>query len=595
MKKLTLFLIAVMVAILVLVTTGLESASAQQLLVEAESFKEKGGWEIDPQFVEQMGSPYLLAHGLGKPVAEASASIRFPATGTYLVWVRTMNWVPGNWKAPGRFKLEINGKELESELGTLDGWNWQYAGIADISNLEANLRLHDLTGFDGRCDAIYFNTKNIPPPSDNEMLASWRKKMEQGLQKITATENFDFIIVGGGIAGCAAAMAAAGQGLHVALIHDRPILGGNASSEIRVHTEGITGFSDSILSMLNTQHWPNGSPLSKEDDIKRHSNIEKNKNIRLYLNYKAFSVTTRRNTIVSVDARHTSSGEIIRFKAPYFADCTGDGWIGYWAGAEYMYGREDSTKFNESWEKHGQLWSPAKADSRVMGASVLWRSRSAETAVPFPEVPWAMDIAKDYVAVNGEWQWEFSDDKLHQIRDAEKIRDHLLRAVYGTFYNAKKEAFNSHLELEWVGYLTGKRESRRLVGDHIYTFNDIKSGIKFPDAVAIEKRAVDVHYQRILENPEMVDFLSEANYYKTDNYYIPYRSLYSKNISNLFMAGRCFSASHVGLGGPRVMNTTGQMGVAVGYAAFLCTKYLTDPRGVYKNHISELQKLIGVQ
>ncbi len=587
MKRLTLFLIIVVV--------GCKSASFHQLLVEAESFTDIGGWVSDAQFVEQMGSPYLLAHGLSRPVENAMTTVEFPSAGSYHVWVRTMNWVPGNWKAPGRFKLEVNGNVLESEQGTLDGWNWQYAGQADINTLNANLALRDLTGFDGRCDAIYFTTKNIPPPSEAEKLASWRKKMERDSQKITTTENFDFVIVGGGIAGCAAAMAAAGRGMHVALIHDRPILGGNASSEIRVHTEGITGFSDSILSMLNTQHWPNGSPLAKDDDIKRHSNIEKNPNIRLFLDYKAFSVKTRGNTIVSVDARQTSSGEIVRLKAPWFADCTGDGWIGYWAGAEIMYGREDSAKFNENWEKHGQLWSPAKADNRLMGASLLWRSRSADIPVPFPEVPWAMDIAKNYAAINGEWQWEYSDDNLHQIDDAEKIRDHLLRAVYGSFYNAKKEAKNSHLELEWVGYLTGKRESRRLVGDHIYTFNDIKSGVKFPDAVAVEKRAVDVHYQRNLEDPEIVDYISEALYYKTDSYYIPYRSLYSKNISNLFMAGRCFSASHVGLGGPRVMNTTGQMGVAVGYAASLCHKYRMNPRGVYKTHITELQTLIGVK
>ncbi len=587
MKKLTLFLIIAL--------CGCKSASFHQLLVEAESFTEKGGWVTDAQFVEQMGSPYLLAHGLGKPVENAMTTVEFPSAGSYHVWVRTMNWVPGNWKAPGRFKLDVNGSVLESEQGTLDGWNWQYAGQAEINTLNTNLALRDLTGFDGRCDALYFTTRNIPPPSEAKKLATWRKKMERGSQKITSTENFDFVIVGGGIAGCAAAMAAAGRGMHVALIHDRPILGGNASSEIRVHTEGITGFSDSILSMLNTQHWPNGSPLAIDDDFKRHSNIEKNPNIRLYLDYKAFSVKTRGNTIVSVDARQTSSGEIIRIKAPWFADCTGDGWIGYWAGAETMYGREDSTKFNESWEKHGQLWSPAKADNRVMGASLLWRSRSADTPVPFPEVPWAMDVAKEHAAVNGEWQWEYSDDNLHQIDDAEKIRDHLLRAVYGSFSNAKKEAKNSHLELEWVGYLTGKRESRRLVGDHIYTFNDIKSGVKFPDAVAIEKRAVDVHYQRKLEDPGLVDFISEALYYKTDSYYIPYRSLYSKNISNLFMAGRCFSASHIGLGGPRVMNTTGQMGVAVGYAASLCHKYRTNPRGVYKTHITELQTLIGVK
>jgi hypothetical protein len=116
---------------------------------------------------------------------------------------------------------------------------------------------------------------------------------------------------------------------------------------------------------------------------------------------------------------------------------------------------------------------------------------------------------------------------------------------------------------------------------------------EFPDAVAMEKRSVDVHYQQILTDSTKPDFLSEALYYKVDHYYIPYRSLYSKNIKNLLMAGRCFSCSHVGLGGPRVMNTTGQMGVAVGYAASLCKKYNTTPRGVYENHISELQKLIS--
>jgi len=117
----------------------------------------------------------------------------------------------------------------------------------------------------------------------------------------------------------------------------------------------------------------------------------------------------------------------------------------------------------------------------------------------------------------------------------------------------------------------------------------------FPDAVAMETRTVDVHYQQIEADSTMPDFLSEALYYKVDHYYIPYRSLYSKNIGNLFMAGRCFSCSHVGLGGPRVMHTTGQMGVAVGYDASLCKKHNTGPRGIYENHIGELRELIGIE
>jgi len=109
---------------------------------------------------------------------------------------------------------------------------------------------------------------------------------------------------------------------------------------------------------------------------------------------------------------------------------------------------------------------------------------------------------------------------------------------------------------------------------------------------ALSLAAMLLAYQQNLKDPSQPDFLSEALFYKVDRYYIPYRCLYSKNIKNLFMAGRCFSTSHVGLGGPRVMNTTGQMGVAVGYAASLCKKYNTSPRGIYEKHIGELKNLI---
>jgi hypothetical protein len=169
----------------------------------------------------------------------------------------------------------------------------------------------------------------------------------------------------------------------------------------------------------------------------------------------------------------------------------------------------------------------------------------------------------------------------------------MLKAIYGSFYNAKKKQENKNIALEWTSYLVGKRESRRLVGDYIYTFNDEKNMKEFSDAVVMEKREIDVHYQQNQKDSTQPDFLAEALYYKVDHYYVPYRSLYSKNIKNLLMAGRCFSCSHIGLGGPRVMNTTGQMGVAVGYAASLCKKYNTNPRGIYFSHIDELKNLIA--
>jgi hypothetical protein len=259
-----------------------------------------------------------------------------------------------------------------------------------------------------------------------------------------------------------------------------------------------------------------------------------------------------------------------------------------------MYGREDSSKYNENWDQHKELWSPANSDNRVMGSSVLWRTVDKGSPVVFPEVPWAMETANEYAATEGTWKWEYSDSEKNQIENGEEIRDHMLKAIYGSFYNAKKKPENANLALEWTSYLLGKRESRRLIGDYIYTFQDEKTMREFPDAVAMEERDVDVHYQQKLKDPSQPDFLSEALFYKVDHYYIPYRTLYSKNINNLLMAGRCFSTSHVGLGGPRVMNTTGQMGVAVGYAASLCKKYNTNPRGVYEKHIGELRKLIGI-
>ena len=565
----------------------------QEIYIEAESFTEKGEWVVDPQFIFQMGSPYLLAHGLGKPVGDAFTEVTVPSDGKYYVWVRTINWAPGKWDAPGRFRISVNGRELKKDLGTEEGWNWQYAGDARMNTRQNIVKIHDLTGFEGRCDAIYFSTVKTPPPSGLGELESFRKAIINEPDAPPATESFDLVIVGGGIAGCAASIAAAEQGLNVALIHDRPVLGGNASSEIRVHTEGITGKVGRILNMLNTVHWPNGSPEAVRDDRKRHNAMSYYPSVHQFLNFKAYSANTVSDSITSVDARHNSTGERIRFTAPLFIDCTGDGWIGYWAGAEYMYGREDSSKYGENWDEHKELWSPAHADNRVMGSSVLWRSTDKGFKVEFPAVPWAEEVAGDFAAINGEWQWEYSSDTLNQIEDGEKIRDHMFKAIYGSFANAKKLPENATLDLEWMSYLLGKRESRRLTGDYIYTFQDEKNMTDFPDAVVTESRAVDVHYQQNLVDKSKPDFLSEANYYKVDHYNIPFRSLYSKNIRNLMMAGRCFSCSHIGLGGPRVMNTTGQMGVATGYAASLCKKYSTSPRGIYMNHIKELKQLIA--
>ncbi len=569
--------------------------SQTDLLIEAERFLDKGGWVTDPQFIEQMGSTYLMAHGLGIPVQDASTEVRFKKSGSYHAWVRTRNWVPGKWDPPGRFQLSVNGKRLETELGVGPEWDWEYVGRVKIKKGKNKLGLHDLTGFNGRCDAIYFNQEKEAPPSELAALTSWRSGKLDETTKPSKTRKYDLVITGGGLAGCAAAIAAAEKGLKVALIHDRPVLGGNASSEIRVHTLGIYGKFERILKQIDTEHYPNGSSEAKKDQIRRDENMKKYPNIDIHLNWRAYGVGTSNNTIEYIDARHTGTGERIRFKAPLFVDSTGDGWIGYWAGADFSYGRESVHKYGEAWDEWGELWSPEEADDFVMGSSVLWQTSKMEEEQAFPSVPWACEIADGHQAIAGEWYWEFSRNDLHQINDGEEIRDHMLRAIFGSYSNARIEPENRKYRLEWVSYLLGKRESRRLVGDHIFTFKDVTDKVKFPDGVVQEIREIDVHFQQNLTNENKPDFLSKALFFETDMYYIPYRSLYSKNINNLFMAGRCFSCSHVGLGGPRVMRTTGQMGAAVGFAATLCKKYKVNPRTIYTDHLEEYMQLIEDQ
>lgn len=580
-------------------TTGWKSEEKNKssYLLEAEHFANKGGWTLDTQFHDELGFSYLLAHGLGRPVENASTTITLPTEGQYHIWVRTKDWVPGNWEAPGRFRLHINSEPIEKVFGTEPGWGWRSAGPVEVTSRQVLVELEDLTGFDGRCDAIYFSHDPADkPPNEDEMLQQWRRE-KHGLSDSPQKElEFDLVIAGGGIAGCAAALAADSMGRKVALIQDRPVLGGNASSEIRVHTLGIKGKREDILSKLDTPHYENGSPEAKKAEEKRHRNMEAAENVHLFLGHSVYQVHKEGNKIHSVDTVELETGIRRRFSAPVFIDATGDGWIGCWAGAEYRYGRESRHEFGEGWDQYGELWSPEEPDNRVMGSSVLWRSVEKDRPVKFPDVPWAKPVAKNHKATSGEWYWEYSDDDVHQIEDAEDVRDHMLRAIYGSFSNAKKEPKNARLDLEWVSHLVGKRESRRLMGDYIYTMNDAVESRKFPDMVVTEEREVDVHYQRKLRGFP-VDFIAKAMFLKPKEkqYYLPFRTLYSKDIENLMMAGRCFSCSHVGLGGPRVMNTCGQMGVAVGFAAHLCLKYDTSPRGVGQNNITELRSLCGYE
>lgn len=575
---------------------------ASGVLVEASNFANPNGWKIDTQFYQQMGGNQLLAHGMGKPVRNATTTVRIPEDGIWKVWVRTRNWCPGKWEAPGRFKVKFDNKFLEPEFGVKDEkWGWQYGGEVEVTTKRGmkgdrsySLELVDLTGFDGRCDSIFFTQEENPelPNEDLVDLAAWKDRLSGRADQAIEEFDYDVVIVGGGMTGCGAALAARSQGLKVALIQDRPMFGGNASAEVRVHTLGIYGKNPDLIKKIDTLHWANGSHMAWADQRKRErSMIESGTD--LYAHHIAVGLGKDGDKITSVEAREVTTGIIKRFKAPIFIDCSGDGWLGYWAGAEFREGRESYKEFGEQWDKHGDLWSPEVADNKTMGTSVLWNSERGVKPSTFPKVPWAMPVAGKHEAIQGEWYWEYAANHLNQVHDAEQIRDHMFRAIYGSYSNAKRHPKHATVQLKWVAYVGGKRCSRRIIGDHIYSMKDASERKEFPDTVVEETRELDTHYQR-KETGAAEDFLSKALFYKTGGtYYLPFRCFYSKNISNLMMAGRCFSASHIGLSGPRVMNTCAQMGIATGYAAAVCKKHGALPREVGRKHITELRGLIG--
>ena len=567
------------------------------VLVEAAAFENLGGWKLDTQHYQQMGGSYLLAHGMGKPVANATTKVTLPKSGKWNVWVRNRDWCPGDWKSPGRFRVHVGGETLEPVFGAAkEVWHWQNGGSVEIaSSGDIEVALEDLTGFDGRCDAIYFTQEAKPAlPNDNLVeLSNWKDRLAARAEKAIEEFDFDVVVVGGGMSGCGAALAARMEGLKVALIQDRPVFGGNASDEVRVHTIGISGKGNEIIRKIDTRHYPNGHADAIKDQQKRETTMAES-GVDRFAHHIAIGLEKSGDRILSVEAREVTTGIIRRFRAPNFIDATGDGWLGYWAGAEIRYGREAKSEFDEGWDKHGDLWSPQEPDKRVMGTSVLWNTERTKQRSFFPEVPWAMPVAKSHEAINGEWYWEYSAPHLNQIDDAEQIRDHMLRAIYGSFANAKEHPKNATVELKFVAHVGGKRESRRIMGDYLYTMKDMTERRKFPDAVVEEIREIDAHYQREMTGSPS-DFLSKALFHKTGGmYYVPFRCFIAKGLENLMMAGRCFSCSHIGLAGPRVMKTCAQMGIATGFAAALCVKHKTDPRGVYREHIEQLRNLCAM-
>ncbi|HEX3009436.1 MAG TPA: FAD-dependent oxidoreductase, partial [Bacteroidales bacterium] len=448
------------------------SMSYAQILVEAESFRDKGGWVVDQQFMDQMGSPFLMAHGLGKPVRDAVTIVNFPEKGKYHVFIRTRNWAAlwNTTDAPGKFQLIINGKSLARVFGIQDTeWTWQYGGTVNLRKGQNTIALHDLTGFNGRCDAILFTSDpNFKPSDDLAELSAFRKQC-LGLPQVPENGGqYDLVVVGGGVAGTCAALSAARLGLKVALIHDRPVLGGNNSSEVRVHLGARINLEPypnlgNMVNEIGPVKGGNAQPASYYEDERKLEAVKNEKNISLFLNYRANEIEKTGNRISKVIARNIESSKEIAFSGNLFADCTGDGVIGALAGADFMMGRESHSEFNEP-------TAPEKKDKMTMGSSVQWYSNEVANPVSFPDIKWGLSFneANFQKVKMGEWTWE-TGMQYDQVKDFERIRDYGLLVVFSNWsflknhYSQKETYANS--ELEWVAHIAGKRESRRLTGD----------------------------------------------------------------------------------------------------------------------------------
>lgn len=580
---------------------------SQDQIIEAEGFSNKGGWVVDPQFMDIMGSPYLLAHGIGKPVPEASTEILVSANGKYHVWARTFNW-NSPWDpamAPGRFQLLINGSPLGNELGVApQKWAWVKVGATNLKKGKNEIALRDLTGFGGRCDALFFTQdEKIVPPGSGDALQKFREKYSGG-DKNVSTHQFDLVVVGGGVAGMCAAVSASRMGLKTALIHNRPVLGGNNSPEVRVVISG--GFNlppfeniGNIISELGNAY----------ADQNRVMNILKDEsNLSLFLNNHAFNVEMDGQKISAVISKNIETNAISRLKSTLVADCTGDGTVGYLAGADFRMGRETRSEF-------GETLAPEVADKFGYGSTLKWGSKSNPNGADFPEVPWAVQFSEATVqyAKSSNWDWE-TGFYYNQITDFEYIRDYALRVIYGNWsylknFSKKKEEYKD-LELSNVSYVPGKRESRRLMGDVIFTQQDAEGGwTKYDDACVKGTYSLDQHFPL----PENTVFFPGEEFRSTMKhnlnplgisrkdlkdedvnppYLIPYRCLYSRNISNLFMAGRNISTTRIAMTSSRVQATTGMMGEVVGIAAYLCVANNCNPRSLYEKYLPELIELL---
>lgn len=574
-----------------------------EIWIDALDFDQKGGWKEDTQYVHLMGSGYLIAADEpGVPVEDATITVNIPQKGTYRIWVRDRNWLrPHN---PGTFQVLVDGKESGNTLGQLpsDKWLWEIAGDVELDSGDHTLSLHDLTGYFGRCASIILTTDmDYLPSREIERIHADRARIKGLDAGIKEGGHFDLIVVGGGPAGCPAAIAAARKGLQVLLIQNRPVLGGNGSSEVGITFDGATS------NHLNARE--SGIP----EEIRRLRDrdpqyfgdweraltqlVQAEPNITLLYNNHVYQADMASKSIIrGVYALNIRTLEKTHFTGKFFMDCTGDAWLGYYAGAKLRFGRE------AAWQ-HNETIAPTVADTLTMSGCIKSGNRpfffDAGEPVPYQAPCWVPPLPKTDEefgrVINGNgnflnW-WMEAPNTYDDLWDGEETRDALLMVILGYYHHIKNDWSGkdraANYRLRFVSVFNGRRESRRIVGDYIMTEDDATSGRHFEDAIAYSGWAVDLHH------PEGIYSGSKGPLYaalKVPMPTIPYRSLYSVNIDNLFCAGRNISVTHIALGTVRVQNTIAAIAQAAGTAAAMCVQLQKTPRQIGQEHIKQLQQ-----
>lgn len=409
----------------------------------------------------------------------------------------------------------------------------------------------------------------------------------------------DILIAGGGLSGVCAALAAARNGAKVVLVQDRSRLGGNASSEIRMHIVGASALKQvwretGILEeLMLTESVTNPQACYEMLDYVLYDKVFSEKNITLLLDTVMYEVFTDGDKISRVNAFCSPTEEIYEITAKKFADCTGDGTLAALAGAEFMRGREAKSTYDES-------LGLEKADDITMGNSLMFEAREHDKPMPFVAPSWARKYTfKDfqYRGIRsyeyGYWWIELGGME-DIVNDGQKIRDDLMAVVFGIWDYIKNSGDHPKSEnwaLSWFGTIPGKRESRRIKGDYVMTQRDAQAPTLFEDRVGYGGWPLDDHLPEGMDDTSQKPFRSIA---LKGPYSIPMRSLYSKDFNNLYMAGRNISVSHVALSTTRVMATCAILGQAIGTAMWYGLENNLTPRQLCteKNHINRLQQVL---